>query len=56
MSSELRQAVIEQIIETNYYLTQAIFRNDFEKIRRYKGELNHLINGLLNNPIDNGNN
>lgn len=44
---EFRKALVEQVIETNYYLTQAIFKNDIEKIKKYKWELNNLINGLL---------
>ena len=56
MSNELRQAIIEQVIETNYYLTQAIFRNDIDGIKKYKTELNNLINGLINEAVKNGNN
>lgn len=43
MSDDARQVIIERIIETNYYLTQAVLKSDKNKIIKYKSELDNLI-------------
>jgi len=47
MKASLRWVIIEQIIETNFYLTKAIFNNDKIKIKAYKGELDNLLEFIL---------
>jgi hypothetical protein len=43
MSDDARQVIIERIIETNYYLTQAVLKGDKNRIIKYKAELDNLI-------------
>ena len=47
MKGNLRMVIIEQIIETNFYLTKAIFNNEKRKIEAYKDELDNLIKYIL---------
>lgn len=56
MNNELREQVIKRIVNRNYYLTQSIINNDIESANKHKLAINNLINGLLNKPVDNGNN
>ena len=44
---KFRKALIEQVIETNYYLTRAIFNDNKNKISSYKKELDNLIDCIL---------
>ena len=52
MINEERQQLIENIIETNYYLTQSIIKNDKNKIQKYKIELDRLIDFILKTKIN----
>jgi len=47
MSDDARQVIIERIIETNYYLTQAVLKSDKNKIIKYKSEMDNLISFIL---------
>lgn len=47
MSDDARQVIIERIIETNYYLTQAVLKSDKNKIVKYKSEMDNLISFIL---------
>lgn len=47
MSEDSKQAILERIIETNYYLTQAVMKNDKNRISKYKTELDNLISFVL---------
>ncbi len=47
MSEDAKQAIIERIIETNYYLTQAVLKDDKNRISKYKSELDNLIAFVL---------
>lgn len=47
MSDDARQVIIERIIETNYYLTQAVLKSDKNKIVKYKSEMDNLIAFIL---------
>ncbi len=47
MSDDARQVIIERIIETNYYLTQAVLKSDKNKIIKYKSEMDNLIAFIL---------
>lgn len=47
MSDDARQVIIERIIETNYYLTQAVLKNEKNKIVKYKAEMDNLIAFVL---------
>jgi len=39
----MKNIIRERIIETNYFLTQALLKEDVEQIDRLKAELNNLI-------------
>ena len=47
MSDDARQVIIERIIETNYYLTQAVLKNERNNIVKYKAEMDNLIAFVL---------
>lgn len=49
MSEDAKQVIIEKIIETNYYLTQAVLKNEKNKIFKYKAEMDNLIAFVLEN-------
>lgn len=47
MSTDAREQFVERIIETNYYLTQAMLAKDTTKIDKYKKELDNLVQFIL---------
>ena len=44
----------EKIIETSYYITQAVMMSNIEDIERLRGEMNNLIELYKNELNNNG--
>lgn len=48
MSIDTREEIIERILDTNYYLSQAMLKGEIDSIKKYKQEQDNLINYILN--------
>lgn len=49
-----KEALREKIIETSYYITQAVMMSNIEDIERLRGEMNNLIELYKNELNNNG--
>lgn len=44
----MKEIIKEKIIETNYYLTQSLLKEDIQEIERLRAELNNLVEEYKN--------
>jgi len=44
----MKEQIKEQIIETNFYLTQALIKGNVEDIEKFRAQLNNLVDSYKN--------